>query len=177
MAIVTEDGTGKADAETYVSLSAATTYHANRGNAAWANLASDAVREQCLRKATDYMLSVYRDRWAGYRNTVTQALDWPRSDVQMRDGPGRASFSYGSPSYYPNNTVPAAVANACAELALRAATGPLIPDEGQMVKRQKVGPVEVEFQDYSRATKTYRAIDTLLAPLLAAGGGLRVIRA
>lgn len=173
MAIVTEDGTGRSDAETYVSVTAASTYHSNRGNAAWAAIASDTIREQLLRRATDYMLQVYRPRWSGYRNKATQALDWPRTDVLMRDGPGNGQFA----SHYPSDAVPVAVANACAELALKANAGPLIPDETQAVKRQKVGPVEVEYQDYSRATKTYRAIDNLLEPLLAAGGGLRVVRA
>lgn len=169
MAIVTEDGTAKADAESYCSVASATAYHAARGNAAWAALASDTVREQLLRKATDYMVQVYLLRWVGHRTTSTQALDWPRMWVPLPSDP------FGN--YYANNVIPAAVANACAELALKANAGALIADEGQQVKRQKVGSIEVEFQDYSRATKTYRAIDNLLAPLLGTGGGLRMLRA
>lgn len=173
MTLVVEDGTGLSTAEAYISAADASTYHTARGNAAWAALASDAVREQMLRRATDYMGQVYRVRWAGNRVTTTQALDWPRVNVPMRDGPGgRGSY----PSYYPSNAVPAAVARACAELALRASAAALIPDEGQAVKRKKVGPVEVEYQDYSRATKTYRAIDNLLEPLLGSGGGIRIVR-
>lgn len=169
MAIVTEDGSAKADAESYCSVAAATSFHSLRGNAAWAALASDTVREQLLRKATDYMVQVYRLRWAGHRTTSTQALDWPRQWVPLPSDP------FGN--YYANNVIPAAVANACAELALKANAGALIPDEGQAVKRQKVGPVEVEYQDYSRSTKTYRAIDNMLAPLLGTAGGLRMLRA
>jgi hypothetical protein len=169
MALVTEDGTGRADAESYITLAAASTYHTNRGNAAWAALASDAVREQALRKATDYMVQVYRLRWAGRRRNATQALDWPRYDVPIRDTGGWLE-------YYANDAVPTAVANACAELALKASAADLTPDLGQAVKRKKVGPVEVEYQDYSTATKTYGAIDGLLAPMLAAGGSVRVLR-
>lgn len=173
MALVVETGAGLANAESYVSVADATTYHANRGNAAWAALATDTIREQLLRKATDYMLAVYRPRWAGYRNTTTQALDWPRSEVAMRDGPGMGI----TVSYYANDAVPAAVANACADLALKASSAALIPDETQAVKSKQVGSVKIEYQDYSRATRTYRAIDNLLSPLLAGGGQLRIVRA
>lgn len=166
MPLVVENGSGLANAESYISVTDATTYHANRGNAAWAALASDTIREQLLRKATDYMVEVYHQRWAGRRVTSTQALDWPRDFVPMRDGPGAA----WTVTYYPNNAVPALVAQVCAELALKAAAGPLMPDETQALKRKKVGPVEVEYQDYSRATKTYRAIDNRLGAFLLGGG-------
>jgi hypothetical protein len=174
VSLIVEDGTGLAGAESYISVVNATAYHAARGNAAWAALASDTVREQLLRKATDYMLQVYRPRWAGVRTTSTQALDWPRYNVPMRDGPGGLGCVA---TYYANNTVPAAVANACAELALKANSGDLTPDLSQAVKSEKIGQIETVYQDYSAATKTYRAMDNLLAPLLANGGGLRVSRA
>lgn len=170
MTLVVEDGTGLSTAEAYISVADASTYHANRGNAAWAALASDTVREQALRKAADYMVQVYRSSWGGNRVNSTQALDWPRANVVMRDGPGIVR------EYYPSDAVPAAVARACAELALRASAATLIPDEGQAVKRKEVGPVKIEYQDYSRATKTYRAIDNLIEPLLANGGGIRITR-
>jgi hypothetical protein len=83
MALVVEDGTARADAESYCSVAAADTYHANRGNTVWAAL-TQTVKEQCLRKATDYMV-VYRNAWDGYRKTTTQALDWPRFMVPIKD--------------------------------------------------------------------------------------------
>jgi hypothetical protein len=168
MALNVETGTGAANSEAYASVSDFKAYCDARG----ITYPADSVIEQRLRLGADYMVSVYRNRWAGNRVSTTQALDWPRDNVEMKDGPGMGV----TVSYYPNDTVPDAVKRANIELANRAGS-PLIPDETQAVKRQKVGPVEVEYQDYSRATKTYRAIDTLLAPLLAAGGGLRVIRA
>lgn len=174
MALTTENGSGLADAESYCTVAFATTHHAARGNAAWAALASDTVREQLLRKATDYMLGAYRERWAGNRVSTTQALDWPRDNVPMHDGPGGFALTM---SYYPNNTVPAAVARACADLALKAATADLAPDLSQAVKSKEVGPVKIEYQDYSRATKTYRAIDNALAPFMSGSGQIRVLRA
>ena len=43
MSIVTEDGSGRADAETFISVADASAYHADRGNAAWAALARAAA--------------------------------------------------------------------------------------------------------------------------------------
>src|SRR4051794_18796289 len=117
MSLIVEDGTGLAGAESYISVVDATAYHAARGNTSWASLASDTVREQLLRKATAYMVQVYRAAWAGYRFSTTQALDWPRSYVPIPDALG----GYGSiPAYLAWTVVPNDVKNACAELALRA---------------------------------------------------------
>lgn len=171
MALIVEDGTGKADAESYISVADATTYHANRGNAAWAALASDTVREQLLRKATEYMLQVYRLAWDGSRVDITQALDWPRLYVPRVDVVG----GYGGfASYYDNDIVPVEVQRACAELALKANSGPLAPDLTQGKKRVKVGSIETEYDQYSPQTKRYRSIDLMLAPFLASTGGVNV---
>lgn len=171
MALIVEDGTGKTDAESFISVSDATAYHAARGNAAWAALASDTVREQLLRKATDAMTQMFSGRWAGTRVSSTQALDWPRYNVPMKDGPANLPHSYGVPAYYPSDTVPAAVARACAELALRAATGALVADGSQAVKREKVGPLEVEYQDGSSDATNYRAIEGMLLPFFRGNSG------
>ncbi len=112
MALITEDGSGKADAESFASVADADAWHAARGNAAWAALTA-GEKEINLRKATDYMQQSYRSAWAGQRVTSTQALDWPRYDVPLKDLPG---------SYYPSDTVPAEVRNACIMLALKAST-------------------------------------------------------
>jgi hypothetical protein len=173
VSLIVEDGTGLANAESYISAANADTYHSNRANTAWAAL-STPTKEALLRKATDYMLEVYRPRWSGNRATTTQALDWPRFNVPMRDGPSAAGGTWVA--YYPLNSVPPAVVNACAELALRANSGDLTPDLSQAIKSEKIGQIETVYQDYSAATKTYRAIDNLLSPLLAAGGGIRVAR-
>jgi hypothetical protein len=85
MALIVEDGTGLANAESYVSVAAATTYHANVGNTAWAAITSDTTKEQLLRKATDYMVAQYRLQYAGCRRYSTQSLDWPRLYVPLID--------------------------------------------------------------------------------------------
>ena len=72
MALITEDGTGRADAESYCSVAAADAHHAARGAAAWAALTTEA-KEQALRRATDYMGQIYGPLWAGHRSLPTQA--------------------------------------------------------------------------------------------------------
>lgn len=169
MAIVVEDGTGKADAESYISVADASTYHTARGNTAWAALASDTVREQMLRRATEYITGKYRLRWKGYRVSATQALDWPRSLVVRPDyayAGSNGQTVIGGDYYFPSDEVPVEVVRACAELALRAISGPLADDLGQKVKREKVGPIENEYVDGAPATVTYTAIDNMLAPFL-----------
>lgn len=175
MALVVEDGTGKANAESYISVADATTYHADRGNTAWAALATDALREQALRNATEYMVQVYRLRWKGFRMTATQALDWPRSFVYLEPVLTGSNESY--PQLVSDVIVPTDVSRQCAQLALRASTGTaLIADAGQTVKKEKVGPLEVEYSEYSPSTIRYPSVDAALAPYLKSNGGVQVIR-
>lgn len=171
MALIVEDGTGRADADTYCALADATTYHAAMGNAAWAALATDEVREQALRRATLYMGQTYRLRWAGYRKTDTQALDWPRHNVPKPDtSDGRFM------AYYDDDVVPVEVRNACADLALKASAGDLLADQSQAVIERTVGPITTKYAAGSSATKRFVAVDRLLAPLLADGGSSSALR-
>src|SRR5712664_1631195 len=87
MALIVEDGTIVSGAESYIGVTDAATYHNNRGNTTFAGLSSDALREQMLRKATDYMQEMYRLRWTGSRVSTQQALDWPRAWVPLVDAP------------------------------------------------------------------------------------------
>lgn len=163
MALIVEDGTGLANAESYVSVAEATTYHADRGNAAWAAIATDTIREQLLRKATNFMSQNYRMRWASFRVTVAQALDWPRAWVALRDAP----YGYGSFSaYVPNNVVPVEVRRACAELALLANSGDLNPPLERATASEKVGEIAVTYDVHGPEYKRYRAIDQILSPYL-----------
>jgi hypothetical protein len=175
MALIVEDGTGKSDAESYISAADAGTYHTARGNAAWAAVASDTVREQLLRKATDYMVASYRERWDGYRKTTTQALDWPRYEVPIRDSATEGVYA----AFYSDTEVPAAVARACAELALRAIDGDLAEDLDIPVVAESIGPISVSYAEGGRRqTKVFRAVDAMLAPFFKSYGGmLKVSRA
>jgi hypothetical protein len=172
MALVVEDGTARADAESYCSVAAADTYHANRGNTVWAAL-TQTVKEQCLRKATDYLVAIYRNAWDGYRKTTTQALDWPRFMVPIKDN--FLLYGFGQ-IYYDDASVPAGVQNGCAELALKVAGGTeLAPDLGPEVLREKVGPIETDYAQGARQTTRFYAVENMLQPYLAGGASSRKV--
>lgn len=161
MSLITEDGSGLADAESYASVNDADTYLGNRLLTLWATM-STAEKEASLRRGTDYITQMYRPRWAGLRMTSTQALDWPRYDVPRADSPL---------GYYLTTVVPTEVKAACCEMAFKAAFGELNGELGQAKTSVQVGPMKTDYAQGSTAAKRYPAIDQLLRPMLAAGGG------
>jgi hypothetical protein len=173
MTIIIEDGTGVATAESYLSVADADSYHAARGHLDWDALDTED-KEIYLRQATDYLTQAYRLRWKGYRTHSTQALDWPRANVQLPD----VSFTYaGYGAYVPFNQVPTEVQRACAELALKAVDGPLAPDIERSVSREVVGPIDITYDPAAPLVTRFRAIDLLLAPLLAGSSNtLQLVR-
>lgn len=166
MALVVENGTGLATAESYVSVASADTRHSNLGNTNWTTLTTEQ-KEEALRRSTVYLEQAYRERWKGNRHTVDQALSWPRNSVVV-DG-----FVVVD-----SDVVPADVANACADVAFKAAAGDLNADITRAVIREKVGPLETEYSAHSPQSVRYRSIDMLLAPYLTGGGAsARLVRA
>lgn len=159
MALIVEDGSGMANAESYVSVANADTYHSNLGNASWA-LLTTTVKEQLLRKATNYMVQMYRYAWAGIRKNDTQSLDFPRFLVPKYDN--GAMYSY-----YDEDSVPKEVQDACCEFALKANSASLAPDLDRLTKREKVGVLEVEYDNTKGVPYIqYRAMDNMLYPLM-----------
>ncbi len=165
MSLIVEDGSGLSNAESFTSVADASAYHAARGNTTWATITTTEM-EQALRRATDYMQQAYRSRWAGYRFTITQALDWPRSSVPIPD----AINSFLAYSMLATNVVPTEVKNACAEMAWKAASGELYADQSQQVLSEAIGPISVTYDRTSPQKIRYSAIDAMLKPYLNAGG-------
>ncbi len=163
MSLIVEDGTGLPTAESYVSVAAATARHLALGNDTWATITTEQM-EQALRRATAYMEQAFRTRWTGRRVSAVQALSWPRYDVCV-DG-----YSVDS------NVVPAEVANACADLALKAAAGDLNADiTGPRLIRKKTGPLEREYDRFSPQSTRYPAINMLLAPYLTGSSAMATL--
>lgn len=162
MALEIEDGTGKANAEAYISVADADTYHGNRGNAAWAALATPA-KEAALRQAADFMCTALR--WSGARATATQALDWPRTGTELN------GFQVAS------DVVPEVVRRACAELALRASSGSLLPDAEPVVTEETVGPLTTKYAAPSASgAGMFPAIVAMLSGLLASSGSRNQVK-
>ncbi len=80
--MIVEDGTGKTDANSYVSVEFANDYFSARGVSEW-NIDTDK-KEQLLIKATDFIDNVFQ--WYGKKEFENQALRFPR--VELRDYEG-----------------------------------------------------------------------------------------
>jgi len=122
MTLVKEDGTGKADANTYADMTDANAYAEKHLYATTWTDATPDDKKAALAMATR-MLDANMD-WRGYRTTTVQALDWPRIYVPddrfspyyyVRD-PLAPITEFGVA--YPSNAVPVELVNATAEQAL-----------------------------------------------------------
>lgn len=160
MSLIVETGTASSASEAYASVSYADTYHAAMGNTLWATLQT-AEKEQALRRAATFMCQVYRMQWKGVRVNSTQALDWPRYNVQR---PDLGVYNVVDPA-----TVPVEVQQANAELALNAASEDLNPVRTQGIISKEVGPLKVVYDPNSPSGKQYSKIGMILLPLLDTG--------
>lgn len=146
--------------DSYISLADAETYAAahfiGSDATAW-DAASDTDKEAALRQATQYVDAKFRDRFLGYIQSTTQALEWPRTAAFDRSG----RTLHGTPE---------AVTDAVVELAkARIVAGDnLVPveDRGGQVKREKVGSLEVEYMDGAPSGRTYGFAEMLLSQVL-----------
>lgn len=165
MALVIEDGTGKSNSESYVSVADTQAYAELRG---LEFDASDEDAEAALRRATTWIDARYRSGFSGYRvNRRNQSLEWPRHDAYD-----------AADNYVTYNTVPREIVQATEEAAIRELVEPgsLSPDlvTGETMKRVKVGPIEI---DYASSSDAYdnrpisTVIDDILSSLLVYSGG------
>ena len=187
MALTVEDGTGLADAESYITTDWADTYHANRAQETWAD-GTDDDKEAALRRAVAYLDGRYGPRFTGLRlNGRDQALMWPRVGATDTEGWAIAS-----------DVIPVEIMRAQAECAIRELDTPgfLSPDVAttgavQRIKK-KVGPIETETEyalggsttggTQERLRPFLTVLDDLLMPLLGGGiggsfGNIPVVRA
>lgn len=168
MSLITEDGSGLTTAESLCSVAVADAYQLSIGNDTWYFL-SEAVKEQNLRKATAFMSGKYRARYSGVRKTTTQALDFPRSLMSIKDALSKA--------YYSDTEVPLLVQHACASLALRASTATLNADQKRSKSSVTLGPISTTYDRFSPIANQYKEIDAMLAPYLSGGSGaLEMVR-
>ena len=158
MALITEDGTGRDDAESYVTVAYADNYATANGMTAWTG--TDAVKEVALRKATQYIDTTYNFRSA--RSYQYQALEFPR---QLWDWDMSPEMSR--------------LFAATVELAVKALTESLFSDvESSVVTRVTVGPITKEMQPMSTSgQKRFANVDALLKQLTTGLGGVAVVRA
>lgn len=175
MALIVEDGTGLANAESYVSVAYFRTYCTARGHDI--SDYDDTEIEQALRRGTEWFEALYSARLPGARVSLTQALTLPQTGLYDARGYAVAS-----------NAVPVQVQKAVCEATLRelATPGGLSPDlvTGQIEKRVRVDTIEVEYASGSTGAEgqrpTLTIVDGIMSSLLRGGFwpyGARAVRA
>ena len=158
MAFVVEDGSARADANSYLSVADADAYWADHGApVTWTGV--DAVKEAALRAATAYLDRRFGARFRGCRVSSLQRLAWPRNGA-VRDGYELES-----------NALPRELKEATAELALRQLTesGGLMPDVADpsniIAESVSVGPIS-ESKTYDGSGKAlekrWTVVDVLM---------------
>jgi hypothetical protein len=185
MALVVEDGTGKADAESYVSVANAVIYATKHGSVFPGTDVPGS--EAALRNATAYIDNTYRTRFTGYRtHRRDQALEWPRVGAYVYTPNTSADVAYAGGydpayDYLDQDEIPVEIINATCEAAIRelASPGSLAPDldRGGAVKMLKAGSVEIEYGANASSVTTFQAVDLALSALLRTNAmGVRAVR-
>lgn len=153
MALIIEDGTMVATANSYATLIEIRAYALERG----VTLPTvDAAVEVMAIKAIDYMESL-RSKYKGFAASVTQALCWPRTCVYI-DG-----------ILVDSTKIPVLIKKAQMQLVIDLNAGfELMPTiEGASVKKEVVGPIETEyFPGTNLATPRLTAFNTLVSQYL-----------
>ena len=149
--IVVEDDTGLTNSNSYISETDFETYASDRG----ITLTGDS--NVLLIQGMDY---IEQQPFKGYKNSDTQALQWPRGGVSI-DG-----------YYVGTDEIPTLLKDALCEQAIGIDGGnnPLSVEE-RATKREKVGDIEVEYMDGARNTTYLAAAENKLTKLLKSGSG------
>lgn len=151
MPLVVEDGTGKADADSYHTVAGFKIYCDDRGMSYSGH--SDTDIERALRQGSFYIDTAFR--FKGNRNLASQALEFPRANLVDWSG-------------YTITGLPVRVVRACCELAFRALSQPLLEDldRGGKVVSESVGSISVTYAQDAPAGKTWQAAQKLLEPYI-----------
>lgn len=157
MALLVEDGTGKTEADAYVTLAEFRSYCSNR---AMRYEAEDYAIEAAIRSATEWIDT--QARYKGARLKATQMREFPRSGLSDWSG-------------YEVTGVPSRVKWACCEAAYKALTEPLYQDldRGGMVTSESVGAVSVSYAADAPAGKVFMAAVNMLKPYVRGNSELK----
>ena len=164
MALIVEDGSIVANADSYISVADATTFINNylggeydEDSAAFLGL-STTRKEQILRKACYYLNIKYRTRWKGYKRFYSQSLDWPRADVQDED-------DYD----VPEDTIPRRLQRAQVEICVRLAAGDELFEDrsrGGLIQSETVDVISVSYFASAPAQTLFESLENCLKGLL-----------
>jgi len=168
--LIVEDGTGRSDANTLVSLAGAKSYWDERGTAYSAF--TDDVLNAAIVRSCAFLANAFR--WQGLKvNMRTQTMPWPRFDTFDRDGWSVLSTE-----------IPREVIAAACEIAIYEAANPgaMTPSVvlADKVQSEQVGSIRVEYANvYSSASASRPVlvyVNDLLFPFLATDVGVSLLR-
>jgi hypothetical protein len=155
VALVVENGTGLAGANSYVSVADFEAYLDARATAL-----PSGDEDGALIRATQFIDGEYRLRFPGTRlNGRAQALEWPRKDAVDQFGDD-----------IDDDEVPIEIKNATCEAAVRelADPGSLSPDmeRGGKIKELQAGSVDITYTDGAPAETIFSIIDKALSGII-----------
>jgi hypothetical protein len=164
MALIVEDGSGLANANSYVTAADADTYFASIGELGWAG--DTSFKEQNLINATAAVDATYGPRYISFlRDEVTQSLLWPREQVWDRHS-----------RRIDDGALPTSLINATCEMALLSQNGVNLYPEGRKsnnvtAEAVAVGEISQSFTYQKSPTEQatyegFRKVEQLLWPIL-----------
>lgn len=174
MAFIVEDGTGLTNSNSYVSVTEADDYFADRGNADWAALSNDE-KQQFLIQSAQYMDGEYYSRYIGYQKSESQSMAWPRECARNSVNP---NIVYSSASI-PESLKQAQLEGA--EVARGGSSFYSATEKGLKKIDQSVDVIK-DIKEYAYPTSggntiSYTSIETNLRGLIRGTGKVKVIRA
>lgn len=171
MALIHEDGTGLATAESMLSVTALDALAVQLNWADWpAAGVSVPAKEAAARKGTLYMEARFRGRIA--------ACDYPKSTTQRLLFPVSGTFEYPDGRTLPaGEWLPWEAKVGYGEAIRRAYTGKLTPDlaRGGQVIEKTVGPITTVWADSAPTRTTFDDIELAMRPLWWAAGPIQAV--
>ena len=200
LSLIKEDGSGKADANSYASVADGDAYHEGHLYASAWDDASDANQAAALLMATRLIDVEYR--FNGQRVLTAQALQWPRMDCPEPSGTTAQFVASGgplvtpqfvipggsgkiivveNPMLVPGNVVPRSVVEAACELARELLTADRTAAwVGEGLKYQNVGTTQTGYDAATRRPVIPAMVQALLAKygslFSAKCGAVRLVR-
>lgn len=169
MALIVEDGTGVADANSYVSLDDCADYCTEQGLTFPASPSLPA--EQAIVRATRSLDAQYESKYPGTRTFGRdQSLGWPRHDIDNSSTGDLVTDTEGNT--IEDEEIPIEIVRATCELAARELTEAqsTMPDLDRSILSEKAGPVSITFAANAREQTVFPVVDGILAPLIGGGG-------
>lgn len=168
MALIVEDGTGVANANSYGTIGAARSYAVDRNITL---SATDSVVSGQLVMGTDYLES-FAQQFVGSPTSPTQALSWPRQNVMAN-----------SDTPFPSNSIPIDLIHALFECVIAQFNGvelqPSVDHSGGgFIIEEKVDVIDTKFSERIGTTSQpmLPKVLALLAGLLNPNVALRTVR-